>query len=128
MTFDVVTQGAVAPVAGSVKGKRVLVVGGTKGLGLAIAKLLLKRGAGEVTVAGRSDPKVSGILFVKADLSTVSKNYGFVVFQCVWRGLAFYVPLLTVEFSSPCLLTYLLLRSYFFLFVFLSDLSLIFSP
>jgi NAD(P)-dependent dehydrogenase (short-subunit alcohol dehydrogenase family) len=53
-------------------GKSVVIVGGTDGLGRAIAKAAAARGA-KVTVAGRTfrDAGVAGIDFVRADLSTV---------------------------------------------------------
>ncbi|KAI9020304.1 hypothetical protein DFJ74DRAFT_769025 [Hyaloraphidium curvatum] len=55
-------------------GKRFAVVGGTDGLGRAIAKLLAAKGAA-VTVVGRTfrDEGVKGISFLKADLSLMSE-------------------------------------------------------
>jgi len=54
-------------------GKNVAVVGGTGGLGRAIARLLAARGA-QVPVVGRTsrDEGVPGVDFVAADLGTVS--------------------------------------------------------
>lgn len=54
------------------KGRRVVVVGGTDGLGRALARLAAERGA-EVTVIGRTfrDEGVKGLSFVKADLSSM---------------------------------------------------------
>ena len=74
-----------------VLGKKVLVVGGTSGLGRAIAVEAASRGA-TVTVVGRTfkDEGVSGLSFEKADLSlmkeasrigeSVDDNYDVVVF------------------------------------------------
>jgi len=56
-----------------IKGKNVLVVGGTNGLGLAISRVLAKNG-GYVTVVGRTDPKDDSLAFLKADLSTVKNQ------------------------------------------------------
>ena len=55
-------------------GKRVVIVGGTDGLGRAIATLAAARGA-EVTVVGRTfrDEGVKGLTFVKADLSSMKE-------------------------------------------------------
>lgn len=55
-------------------GKRVVIVGGTDGLGRAIATLAASRGA-EVTVVGRTfrDQGVKGLTFVKADLSSMKE-------------------------------------------------------
>jgi NAD(P)-dependent dehydrogenase (short-subunit alcohol dehydrogenase family) len=54
-------------------GKRVAVVGGTDGLGRAIARLAAARGA-DVIVVGRTfrDEGVPRISFIKADLSLTS--------------------------------------------------------
>ena len=65
----------VQPVAASdldLHGRRVLIVGGTDGLGRAIARLAVDRGAA-VTVVGRTfrDEGVPGLTFVKADLSSL---------------------------------------------------------
>lgn len=65
------------PKAASVAGKRVVVVGGTKGIGLSLAKRF-SRGGASVTVVGRTDPKVEGIAFVAADLSTVKAQRALV--------------------------------------------------
>jgi NAD(P)-dependent dehydrogenase (short-subunit alcohol dehydrogenase family) len=52
-------------------GKRVLVTGGTKGIGLAIVKLMQERGARVATTArGKSDQLPPGVHFIRADLST----------------------------------------------------------
>jgi len=51
------------------KGKKILVTGGTKGIGAAIAKRLIQSGATVVTTA-RSVPENPHELFVQADLST----------------------------------------------------------
>jgi hypothetical protein len=64
-----------APVADSVRGKRVLVVGGTKGLGLALATKLAKEGA-DVTVAGRTRP-AGDLKFLPADLQKVKDQKKF---------------------------------------------------
>lgn len=55
-------------------GKRVVIVGGTDGLGRAIATLAASRGA-DVTVVGRTfrDQGVKGLTFVKADLSSMKE-------------------------------------------------------
>jgi len=53
-----------------IKGKRVLIVGGTNGLGLAIGKVLLQYDA-KISVVGRSNPGIEKFNFLKADLSTV---------------------------------------------------------
>jgi NAD(P)-dependent dehydrogenase (short-subunit alcohol dehydrogenase family) len=63
------------PVASlDLSGKRVVIVGGTDGLGRAIATLAASRGA-EVTVVGRTfrDQGVKGLHFVKADLSSMKE-------------------------------------------------------
>ena len=54
--------------------KKVVVVGGTDGLGRAIARLCESKGA-EISVIGRTFREVDGtkIKFVKADLSLVSE-------------------------------------------------------
>jgi NAD(P)-dependent dehydrogenase (short-subunit alcohol dehydrogenase family) len=56
----------------SLEGKKVVVVGGTDGLGRAIAPLALARGA-RVTVAGRTlrDEARPGLTFVRTDLSSM---------------------------------------------------------
>jgi NAD(P)-dependent dehydrogenase (short-subunit alcohol dehydrogenase family) len=56
------------------KGKRLLVVGGTDGLGRAIAKLAASRGA-QVTVVGRTfrDEGTPGLSFVKGDLASMKE-------------------------------------------------------
>lgn len=58
----------------SLTGKRVAVIGGTDGLGRAIARAAADRGA-EVTVVGRTfrDEGVRGLQFVKADLSSMKE-------------------------------------------------------
>lgn len=55
----------------NLSGKRVAVVGGTDGLGRAIAKLASAKGASPVIVSGRTfrDQDNSGLQFMKADLS-----------------------------------------------------------
>jgi NAD(P)-dependent dehydrogenase (short-subunit alcohol dehydrogenase family) len=55
-------------------GRRVAVVGGTDGLGRAIARVLARRGA-EVTVVGRTfrDEGVANVSFVRADLSSMKE-------------------------------------------------------
>jgi len=67
-----VVEGETVPKLSSayIKGKRVLVVGGTSGLGLAIGQELVKNGA-YVSVVGRTDPKVVDLKFLKANLATV---------------------------------------------------------
>src|SRR5258706_5400668 len=56
--------------AGEFKGKRVLVTGGTKGAGKAIANRFL-RGGGTVIITARSAPEENaGSHFIQADLST----------------------------------------------------------
>ena len=74
-------------------GRRVVVFGGTDGLGRAIARLAASRGA-EVTVVGRTfrDEGVKGLQFVKADLSSMKEA------QRVGRELA-------VESTDVLLLT-----------------------
>ena len=85
-----------AALADQYKGKRVLIVGGTRGIGAATARVLEAAG-GEVTVVGRSAAGASG---VAADLSTVAgcleaasqlkqrmqkRSLGFVIFTVgVW--------------------------------------------
>lgn len=58
----------------SLGGKRFAVIGGTDGLGRAIARAAASRGA-EVTVVGRTfrDEGVKGLSFVKADLSSMKE-------------------------------------------------------
>jgi NAD(P)-dependent dehydrogenase (short-subunit alcohol dehydrogenase family) len=46
------------------QGKRVLAVGGTAGLGLALALSLAERSA-SVSVVGRTDPKRASLAFIK---------------------------------------------------------------
>jgi NAD(P)-dependent dehydrogenase (short-subunit alcohol dehydrogenase family) len=74
-------------------GRRVVVFGGTNGIGRAIARLAASRGA-EVTVVGRTfrDEGVKGIEFVKSDLSSMKEA------QRVGRELA-------VESTDVLLLT-----------------------
>ncbi len=79
--FGFATRGSTVPqefqpVASSVRGKKYLIVGGTKGLGLALAKLLKKNGA-SVVVVGRSAPTAAGLEFVEADLQTVKQQLAF---------------------------------------------------
>lgn len=59
-----------------IAGKNVVIVGGTGGLGRALAKVLVRRGA-KVTVVGRSfrDGNQSGISFLQADLSLMSEAF-----------------------------------------------------
>lgn len=64
-----------APVSGlALAGKKAVVVGGTDGLGRAIARRLAERGA-EVTVVGRTfrDEGTPRVAFVRADLSRMSE-------------------------------------------------------
>lgn len=51
-------------------GKRVLVTGGTKGVGAAVVSLFLAEGARVVTAARQASTDASAALFVAADLST----------------------------------------------------------
>ena len=51
-------------------GKRVLVTGGTKGVGKAVVELLLAEGAKVITAARHVQPQMSGAHWVAADLST----------------------------------------------------------
>jgi len=62
------------PASLELSGKRAAVVGGTDGLGRAIARLLVEAGA-EVTVVGRTfrDEGVPRLRFVKADLSAMAE-------------------------------------------------------
>jgi NAD(P)-dependent dehydrogenase (short-subunit alcohol dehydrogenase family) len=56
------------------RGRRLIIVGGTDGLGRAIGRVAISRGA-EVTVVGRTfrDPGVTGLTFVQADLSSMKE-------------------------------------------------------
>src|SRR4051812_4920766 len=56
------------------KGRRAAVVGGTGGLGQAIARALASRGA-QVAVVGQTfrDQGAAGISFLKADLSSIAE-------------------------------------------------------
>jgi nucleoside-diphosphate-sugar epimerase len=56
--------------------QKVLVVGGTKGLGLAIATRLARDGA-QVTVAGRTRPAEKSLNFVAVDVQTVKQSKAF---------------------------------------------------
>jgi NAD(P)-dependent dehydrogenase (short-subunit alcohol dehydrogenase family) len=67
------TKAAVGAI--SLAGKKVAVVGGTDGLGRAIAKAAVRAGAAPVLVVGRTfrDEGVAGLQFAKADLSLQSE-------------------------------------------------------
>jgi NAD(P)-dependent dehydrogenase (short-subunit alcohol dehydrogenase family) len=66
-----VTAGKPAADPSEFLGKRVLVTGGTKGAGKAIAERFL-RGGGTVIVTARSEPaETAGRHFIQADVSTV---------------------------------------------------------
>jgi NAD(P)-dependent dehydrogenase (short-subunit alcohol dehydrogenase family) len=52
-------------------GKKILVTGGTKGIGAAVVKIFTERGAAVMTTArGKSDSLPAGVVQVQADLST----------------------------------------------------------
>jgi NAD(P)-dependent dehydrogenase (short-subunit alcohol dehydrogenase family) len=64
-----------APISAlELSGKRMVIIGGTDGLGRAIAKLAASRGA-QVTVVGRTfrDEGTAGLSFVKGDLSSMKE-------------------------------------------------------
>lgn len=81
--FRIIVRGKTVPLpfkpsAVSQKGKRVLIVGGTKGIGLALAQLFVKDGA-IVKVAGRTRPSSPlHVDWVQADLRTVRAQRAFV--------------------------------------------------
>lgn len=70
-----VTWTRIAPDALDLAGKKAAVIGGTGGLGRALARLLAARGA-HVTVVGRTfrDAGVANLEFVQADLSLMSET------------------------------------------------------
>jgi NAD(P)-dependent dehydrogenase (short-subunit alcohol dehydrogenase family) len=75
--MDVDPRFTLKPVAADqldLKGRRLAIVGGTDGLGRALAQLAASRGA-QVTVVGRTfrDEGVSGITFLRADLSSMKE-------------------------------------------------------
>ncbi|WP_395602383.1 SDR family oxidoreductase [Pseudomonas sp. A1230] len=51
-------------------GKRVLVTGGTKGIGMAVVELLMAEGAKVITSARQVDVEMPGVVLIAADLST----------------------------------------------------------
>ena len=51
-------------------GKRVLVTGGTKGIGKAVVELLMVEGAKVITSARQVDVEMPGVILIAADLST----------------------------------------------------------
>ncbi|MCS7055097.1 MAG: SDR family oxidoreductase [Thermoflexales bacterium] len=61
----------------SIEGKAVLVTGGSRGLGLAIARGLLEAGA-RVAVAARTPPPVESLCFLSCDLMDANARAGLV--------------------------------------------------
>jgi len=87
-----------------VEGKAFLIVGGTKGIGAALARLLVNNGA-QVTVSGRtkSDETPNEAEFIKCDVSTVANCRGLVQVQL--KGRKFDTVVFTVGIISRSTLT-----------------------
>lgn len=58
-------------------GKRVLITGGTKGLGRATVELFLTGGARVITAARSNPEPLDGVAFVQADLTTAEGGETF---------------------------------------------------
>ena len=93
-----------AETARQLEGKQFLIVGGTKGIGAALARSLIKRGA-EVTVTGRSKSEETPdkAEFIKSDVSLIKNAQDLVRTQL--KGRVFDTVVFTVGIFSRSKLT-----------------------
>lgn len=103
-----------------IKNKRVLIVGGTKGLGLSMAHNLCKDNT--VYIAGRSDPKFPNVQYLFFDarypaLDTLPKNIDLLIVSCGTGKVSEFFEQTTYEiknqFQVNCVVPILLIKEYY---------------